>query len=91
MKKTLRYRRDLVGLMVIGVASGSCNVILAGGVPYRLSRVVLGWKNIVLHLSVLMVKPESLSQEKMQLATLISFSAMVLYVGPKAKMRLLSM
>lgn len=31
MKKTLRYRRDLVGLMVIGVASGSCNVILAGG------------------------------------------------------------
>ena len=86
VKNTPRYCRDITGMIIVVFPSPRCTLIVVGGVPQRV--LVLNWgrKNIASHLSASIVKPQSHSQEKTQLAAVVSLLAVVLQVGPEAKM-----
>jgi hypothetical protein len=69
---------QVASLIEIWDASGNCSVTVVGGVPYVMLPVIRGWKNIILHLSVLIENPESLSHEKTCCAALECLSAVAL-------------
>jgi hypothetical protein len=84
---TPRYRSERAGVILTSVLSGRCRVMAFEGIPCLFScfGVRFGWKNITLHFSLLIVKPDWWSHENTWFAAWVSFVAVPSYVGLDAK------